>query len=403
MKSSSACIGETFLQSQELMKEVHKSKQKMILGIPKEREKCEKRLALSPEAVEMLVEAGYRVLLERGAGNKANYSDNDYSEAGAEIISEVEVVFKSDLIFKISPPTHAEINMMNNKAIVCSMLELPNFSLSAIKAMMSKQINAVGYELLSIDGLSFPVRDSISEIEGAASISIASEFLSNDHGGKGLLLGGVPGLSPTELVIIGAGVAGTVAAHTALSLGASVKVFDNNIDKLRKIQQNLGSSLFTSVFHPRVLTRAFKSADVVIGAMLYINTNERYVISEDVIKQMKKGALIIDLRVNQGGCFETSCFLPEDHPQIFEEHGIMHYCVPNLSSRVARTTTMSLSNILIPMITQMVDQGIARGIAQIDPGFRSGLYLYGGKFVSSYVASHFNMPSNDIGLFLSVC
>jgi alanine dehydrogenase len=255
---------------------------------------------------------------------------------------------------------------------------------------------------MSPDGYCFPVRDAISEIEGAAAISVASELLSNERGGKGIVLGGVPGVAPTEVVIIGAGVAGTVAARAALALGATVKVFDSDIEKLRRLQRRVGVPVFTSVFHPNVLVNTFESADVVIGAMRYIDDSVRYVISEDVIRTMKKNSVVIDLRVNQGGCFETTCFLPADHPAVFEKDGILHYCVPNLSSRVARTTAMALSNLFIPFILRMGESGGVTTIASADSGFRSGFYMYSGKLVNSYMAKYFNLPANDIGLFFSV-
>jgi alanine dehydrogenase len=385
----------------ELLKEINMARHSLLIGAPKENIKIEKRLAFTPEAVDMIVEAGHRVLLEENAGAGINYSDTAYSEAGAEITTK-ERVFACDLIFKIASPTLEEISLMKRKATVCSMLQLPDLSIATIHAMAEKSINATGYELISPDSLTFPVRNSISEIEGAASISVASELLSNEKGGKGLLMGGVPGVSPTEVAIIGAGVAGTVAARAALALGATVKVFDNDIRKLRRLQNDLGHPVFTSVFQPNVLFNTFESADVVIGCMRYINDPVRYVISEDIIKTMKKGALIIDLRVNQGGCFETTCFLPAGHPQIFEKYDVLHYCVPNLTSRVARTTSMALSNIFTPLILHMGEVGGIAGITQIDPAFRSGLYMYAGKLVNTYVAKYFNLPANDIGLYLSV-
>jgi Alanine dehydrogenase len=389
---------------QELVKELNKVKHQLVVGIPKENVRLEKRLAFTPEAVDMIVDAGHRVLFEEDAGSGVSYSDVKYAEAGAEIIpaAEKEKVFQADIVFKIAPPTPPEINMMKNRSTVCSMLQLTNISSTTINAMSLKKMNAVGYELLTMDGQCFQVRNSISEIEGAAAVSVASELLSNDHGGKGILMGGVPGVSPTEVVIIGAGVAGTVAARAALGLGACVKVFDNDIEKLRQIRNTLGTAFFTSVLQPNVLMNAFKSADVVIGAMRYINEPVRYVISEDVIKTMKKGSLIIDLRVDQGGCFETSSFLANDQSFIFEKHNVLHYCVPNLSSRVARTTSMALSNIFTPLIIQMGHLGGISGLTKVDPGFRSGLYMYSGVLVNSYVAGHFNISSNDIGLYLSV-
>ncbi len=401
MKAQRPHIEETSHITQELVKEITKSKNQIVLGIPKENCEEEKRLAFTPEAVDMLVDSGHRVVFESEAGLGINYSDTRYSEAGAEIFTDKATVFQSDIIFKISPPTIEEIEMMKQRATICSMLQLSGFSKGTIQSMMMKKINAIGYELICEEESCYPVRNSISEIEGAAAISVASEMLSNAHGGKGVLMGGVPGVSPTEVIIIGAGAAGTTAARGALGLGASVKVFDNDINKLRKIQSALGRTLFTSVFQPNVLLNAFKSADVVIGAMRYIESPVRYVITEDIINTMKKGALIIDLRVNQGGCFETTCFLPKNHPYIFEKYGVLHYCVPNLSSQVARTTSMALSNIFTPLLMQEgnpVDMIIGN---KQNTGFHSGIYMYTGKLVNAYVAGYFNLPSNDIGLFLS--
>lgn len=386
---------------QELTKEITKFKSKLKIGIPKENIEEEKRLTLTPEAVDMIVEAGHRVIIEEGAGLGINYSDARYSEAGAEIAENKASAFECDVVFKIAPPTPLEVSMMKQRSTICSMLQLPDFEKEAILSMTKKKINAVGYELISESEHNFPIRIAISEIEGAAAISVASEMLSNSHGGKGVLMGGVPGVSPTEVVIIGAGAAGAFAARAALALGASVKVFDNDVNKLRMIQCELGRTLFTSVFQPNVLLNAFRTADVVIGAMRYIECPIRYVITEDIIKTMKKGALIIDLRINQGGCFETTCYLHKDHPKIFEKHGILHYCVPNLSSRVARTTSMALSNIFTPYIIQMSKPGGMIGMTKSDRGFRSGFYMYSGKLVNSYVAGHFNLPSSDISLFLS--
>ncbi|MDR2621917.1 MAG: alanine dehydrogenase [Dysgonamonadaceae bacterium] len=400
MKTTQTRTKETVNVPKELLKEIPNAKVPMTIGIPKENRTDEKRLVFTPEAVDMIVEAGHQILFEAGAGAGINYSDANYSESGAKI-TDKEEVFNCDLIFKIAPPTLEEISMMKKKATIYSMLYFSDMSVELIHAMSERAVNAIGYELITSDGRKFPVQDSISEIEGLAAISVASELLSNERGGKGILLGGIPGVSPTEVIIIGAGVAGRVAARAALALGAMVKVFDNDILKLGKLQKDVGTMVFTSVFQPNVLMNAFQSADVVIGALPCITESVRYLISSDVIRHMKKGALIIDLRITRGGCFETTCFLPEKHPKIFEKGGVIHYCVPNISSRVARTTSMTLSNIFTPLILRMGEPGIT-GIAQSDLFFRSGLYMYSGKLVNSYVANRFNLPSHDIGLFLSM-
>ena len=386
---------------QELLQGISKVNNRLSIGIPRERYKGEKRLALTPEAVDMLTGCGHRVLLETGAGLGINYSDNHYSEAGAEIVDTPEELFQADIILKILPPLPGEIALMKPRSTIFSMVQFDLFSQEAFELMQMKRITALSYEQMADEYNRYPVLNVTSEIEGAASITIASELLSNTQGGKGILFGGIPGVSPTEVVIVGAGNAGTVAARAALALGASVKVFDNDINKLRMIQQVLGQGLFTSTFHPNVLRNAFVSADVVIGAMRYINVKHRYVIAEDLVRMMKKGALVIDLRVNQGGCFETTCCLSKDDPHVFEQYGVLHYCMHNLSNRVARTTSMAYSNIFVPLLLNLGDIGSVQGLIGSDHGFRKGIYMYYGKAVNSYISNHFNLSSNDIDLYLS--
>ncbi len=386
---------------QELLKELSKAGNRLLIGIPCERVEGERRLALTPEAVDMLTGRGHRVLVEAGAGLGINYSDNHYAEAGAEIVATPAEVYQADIILKILPPFTAEVMMMKPRTTLFSTVQFNNFPHEAFELMMAKRITAIAYELMADDRQRCPVLNVISEIEGTASITIASELLSNTQGGKGILLGGIPGVSPTEVVIIGAGNAGTVATRAAMALGASVKVFDDDINKLRTIQQVLGQGLFTSTFHPNVLQNAFRSADVVIGAMRYINTRHRYIIAEDMIRIMKRGALVIDLRVNQGGCFETTCCLSPSDPAVFEQYGVLHYCRQNISNRVARTTSMALSNIFVPMLFQLGEAGAVPGMVKSDPGFKNGVYMYCGKPVNNYVSNRFGLSSNNIDLYLS--
>lgn len=384
----------------ELLLKVERKSVSLSVGIPKENQSSEKRLAITPETTALLVDAGYRVLVESDAGLTINYSNRHYSDHGAEIVEKSEV-FKADVILKITPPTLEEILLMKPRCNVFSFLQLHLMSSTSLALMSEKRINALAYELLYDDSGISPFVTAISEIEGACSISIASELLSNAHGGKGILLGGVAGVSPTEVVIIGAGVAGTVASRAALAMGATVKVFDNDISKLRKIHSELDHRIFTSVLQPNVLRNVFRSADVIIGAMQYVNKTHFYRISSDLIREMKKGAIIIDLRMSQGGCFETTmeACLPH-HPDIFERFGVLHFCELSVSSRVARTATIALSNIFIPMFNAISECGGVGQCARFDRGFSSGFYMFSGKIVNSYVANHYNMPVSDIGLFL---
>lgn len=386
---------------QELLKEISKISSRLLIGIPRERNEEERRLALTPEAVDMLTDCGHHVLVETGAGLGINYSDNHFSEAGAEIVATPAEVFQADIILKILPPLPAEVALMKPRTTVLSMIHFNSFTQEAFELMMAKRIHAVSYELLADNQRKYPVLNVMSEIEGTAAITIASELLSNTQGGKGILLGGIPGVSPTEVVVVGAGHAGTVATRAAMALGASVKVFDEDINKLRTIQQVLGQGLFTSNFHPNVLHNAFRGADVVIGALRYINTHRRYVIAEELIRSMKKGALVIDLRISQGGCFETTCCLLPSDPTVFEQYGVLHYCKPDISNRVARTTSMAFSNIFVPLLLRWGDAGSLQSFIKTDDGFRSGVYMYCGKPVNSFVSNHFNLSSNSLDLYLS--
>ncbi len=386
---------------QELLIEISKVNNRLLIGIPCEKNDNERRLALSPEAVDLLTDAGHNVLVESGAGLGINYSDNHFSEAGAEIVNTPEEVFQADIILKILPPLPSEVAMMKPRTTVFSMIQFNLFSQDAYEAMMAKKINAVSYELMEDEKGNFPILNIISEIEGTAAITIASGLLSNTQGGKGVLLGGIPGVAPTEVIVVGAGIAGTIAARTALCMGATVKIFDNDLNKLRKAHQALGQTVFTSNFHPKVLHNAFHSADVVIGAMSYINVHRRYLIAEDLIRTMKRGALIIDLRINQGGCFETTCCLTPSDPDIFEQYGVLHYCKQNISNSVARTTSMAFSNVLVSILMMLGDTGSFQGMIKEDKCFRAGVYMYSGKPVNNYVSSHFNILSNNLDIYLA--
>ena len=385
----------------EFLLKVNRTQAALTIGVPKENNRFEKRLALTPEAVALLVDDGHKVILESGAGLSINYSDNYYSESGAHIAHSKAEVFEANLILKISPPTLQEVRMMRPRATVFSFLQQPLFTATILEAMLAKRINALAYDLVYDNTGASPFSTAISEIEGASAITLAAELMSNANGGKGILLGGVPGVTPTEVVIIGADVAGTVAARAAMGLGALVKVFDNDIGKLRQMEQSLGRSLFTSTLQPNVMRNTFRSADLLIGAMEYINKPHRDRISEDLIRELKQGAIVIDLRLAQGGCFETTmeACIPGT-PTLYTMHGVLHSCEMSISSRVARTASIALSNVFSSLFMKMANSGGVIGLAQSDRDFSSGFYMFSGKMVNAYVANLFNLPVNDIGLFL---
>ena len=381
-----------------LLREIS-SQARLSIGLPKEKADVETRLALTPEGVAIVVEEGHSVYIQRGAGEPMSYTDLQYSEAGAFLVDEAAEVFESDIVLKIAPPTVEELKMMHDHSSIFSMLQLSNLSADCLKLMMKKKLNAIAYELIKDEQKAFPVVSSISEIEGNTAIAIAAELMSNERGGKGILLGGVAGITPTEVVILGAGITGTVAARTALALGAQIKVFDHDINKLRKIQHYLGRQVFTSVIHPTVLFKALASADAVIGNLRYINGSERFMVSEDLVKTMKNGAIIIDMSIDQGGCFETSECRTLKNP-VFQKHGIIHYCVPNISARVARTSSMALSNIFAPMLLKIGHSGSVNSAISESSGFRHGAYIFDGVLVNRLIGNYYDIASNDIGLLL---
>ena len=361
---------------------------RLSIGIPKENADVETRLALTPEGVAIVTEEGHSVFIQRGAGVPMSYSDLQYSEAGAYMVDNASEVFGTDIVLKITPPTIEELNMMHDRSSILSMLQLSNLSAESIKLMMKKKMNAVAFELIKDEQTAFPVVSSISEIEGNTAIAVAAE------------LGGVAGITPTEVLILGAGIAGSVAARTALALGAQVKIFDHDINKLRKIQHHLGQQVFTSVIQPAVLFRALASADAVIGNLRYINNSDRFMISEDLVKTMKPGAVIIDMSVDQGGCFETSECRTLQNP-VYERHGVIHYCVPNISARVARTSSMALSNIFAPIMLKVGNSGSVKSAISESSGFRHGAYIFGGVLVNKLIGDYYGIIANDIGLLIA--
>jgi len=385
---------------QEEMLEVARKKGKLFIGIPKEIAFQENRVALVPDAVALLVNNGHRVILETGAGKAANFDDSDYSEAGAEIVLSSVDVYKADTIFKIAPPTIEEIELMQPKQTLFSSLQLSVQPQDFLKKLIAKKLNCVAFDLIIDEAGIFPVIRAMGEIAGGTSISIAAELLSNVNNGVGSILGGISGISPTEVIIIGAGTVGEFAARAAIGLGATVKIFDNSTSRLRRLQGQLGSRVFTSVIVPKVLEKHLKTADVVIGALRATRGRTPCLVSENMVSEMKNGSVIIDVSIDQGGVFETSEVTNHTKP-IFRKHGVIHYCVPNINSRVARTASYALSNIFSQIILNMGDEGGLEGIVRKDAGLRNGVYIYNGILTNQFLGEAFNLPFKDINLLMA--
>lgn len=388
------------LMSQEELRAVSDKFYKLTIGVPKERGFLENRVALVPDAVTPLVNAGHRVLVESKAGEVAHYSDNVYSESGAEIVKETASVFQCDVVIKVAPPTGDEIEMMHGKQVLLSSLNLAGLNEAHFRKLASKRITAIAYEYLKDKAGNFPIVRAMSEIAGNTSILIAAEYLSHPDYGRGLMFGGLSGISPTEVVILGAGTVGEFAARAAMGMGALVKVFDSSVYRLRRLQNNIGTRIFTSILQPNPISEALRTADVAIGAVRAQGGLSPVCVTEDMVQKMKGGSIIIDVSIDQGGCFETSEITNHINP-VFEKYGVTHYCVPNIASRVPRTAACALSNLLVPILHKIGEEGGINNVLRIDQGVRSGVYLYNGISTNRYISEHFHLPHKDIDLLIS--
>jgi alanine dehydrogenase len=392
--------GSTYLLPQEEMLEIRRKGKKIRIGIPSDKEKVEYRVPLTPQAVELLVSYGHEILVEKEAGKAASYTDEEYRNAGALVMDDRKEIFECDIVLRVSPFDETEIELLKGHQALISDLQINAHCSNSIAKLMQKKVINIAYEYLEDEDGSKPVVQLMSQISGSTSIILANEYLSKSRDGKGVLLGSVTGISPAELVILGSGTSAEYAARVALGLGATVKVFDDNISSLRKLEEKLPQRIFTSVFYPKVVKKALKSADAVLGAMP-IGMPPSFRITEDMVKKMKQGSVIIDLNVSQGGCFETSRCTDLNNPT-FVEHGVVHYCVPNLPAIVARTASIALSNILIPIIIAIGEIGGIDNYIKNSKSFRKGVYIYNGILTNSALAEKFNLPYKDLDLLLAV-
>lgn len=393
-------ISKNMLLPQEEMLEVKKKGQRIKIGIPSDFSKIEYRVPLTPQAVDLLVSYGHEILIEKNAGKSASYSDKEYRKAGATIVDKKEEVFQCDVILRIAPFDSEEIDMLRGNQVIISSIQIHAHCQETIHKMMKKKVTTIAFEYLENEDRFLPFVHQMSQISGVISITIASEYLSKSRNGKGVLFGEVTGVTPAELVIIGTGTVAEYAARAALGLGIFVKIFDTSVYELSKLEEKLGRRIFTSVFYPKVLRKALVSADVVIGATSF-NTPPSFKVSEELVKQMKEGSVIIDLNVSQGGCFETSKCTDFNNPT-YIKHGVVHYCVPNTPAMVARTASISLSNILIPILLAIGDSGGVDNYIKVSKGFRKGVYIYHGILTNPDVGRLFNIQAKDIDLLLAV-
>ncbi|HEV3252708.1 MAG TPA: alanine dehydrogenase [Puia sp.] len=370
------------------------------IGIPKETAFQENRIALTPEAVGVLVSNGHEVVIEHNAGDAAHYRDKDYSEAGARILYDKAEVFKSPMLVKSAPVIEEDLPLLQLNQVIISPIHLSALKAALLEKMMEKRISAISFENLKDDSGSYPIVRSMSEIAGSAVMLVAGQYLSSANHGKGALLGGISGIPPTKVIILGAGIVGEYAARAALALGASVKVFDNSVSRLKRLQNNIGFRIYTSVIEPRILSKQLKTCEVAVGALSSQSGRTPVVVTEEMVSNMRPGSVVIDVSIDRGGCFETSEITSHEHP-IFIKYGVIHYCVPNIPSGFARTASQAISNVLMPLLLEAGEDGGFESLVWHKIHLRSGIYLFKGALTNFHLSQRFDLKYTDLNLLIA--
>jgi alanine dehydrogenase len=401
MASSKPFISSSF--SYETLEETLDIKPKgaaLFIGIPREISFNENRIALTPEAVGVMIANGHRVVAETKAGDGASYTDKDYSEAGAKIAYDKKEVFECDILVKSAPVSDSECELLKPNQFIISPIHLAVMKREILQKMMDKKITALSFENLKDDTGHNPIVRSMSEIAGSAVMLIAGQYLSKTNNGKGVLVGGISGIPPTKVIIIGAGIVGEYAARTALAMGASVKVFDNSIYRLKRLQNNIGVRMWTSVIEPKILAKQLKTCDVAVGALSGAAGRTPIVVTEETVSNMRPGSVIVDVSIDHGGCFETSKVTSHEKP-VFTKYDVIHYCVPNIPSGFARTASQAISNVLMPLMLETGEDGGIDHIVWHKINIRSGIYLYKGSLTNFYLSERFDLKFTDLNLLIA--
>jgi alanine dehydrogenase len=399
-KSGFETLARASLAPQEQLMAVKKDKHSFFIGLPREISLQENRITLTPDAVALLVNNGHEIWVETKAGIGSKFSDQQYSEAGAKIVYSPQEIYKADVILKIEPPTLEEIEYMRPGQTLISALQLGHLRVESIQAMLKKKITALAYEFIEDKVGGMPIIRAMSEIAGSSVMLIAAEYLSTANNGKGVILGGITGVPPTKVVIIGAGTVAEYSARAAIGMGAEVQIFDNHLYKLRRIKHLLGQQVYTSTIDTLTLSETLKTTDVVIGALRAEKGRARVVITEEMVSKMRPDSLIIDLSIDQGGCIETSEITSLKKP-VFRKYDVIHYCVPNVASRVAHTATTALSNIFTPTILRAAEEGGVEAMIYSHAWFMKGVYTIKGSLTNEAVARKFGMKYKNIELLLA--
>jgi alanine dehydrogenase len=379
---------------------IRKDEKSISIGLPKELSLQENRIALTPEAVSLLTKNGLQVRIESGAGDKSNFSDKAYAEAGAKIVYSHKEVFENDIVLKIEPLIEEEFDILSPNSTLISTLNITSLNVDYFRKLLSKNITALAFEYIEDKVGQMPIIRAMSEIAGSAVLLIAAEYLSSYHLGKGMLLGGITGVPPTKVVVLGAGTVGEFAVRTAIGQGAEVKVFDRQLYRLQRLQYMVGSRISTSIIDSENLKKALEDADVVIGALRSDIGLAPMVVTEEMVSYMKPNSVIIDVSIDQGGCFETSRMTSHKEP-IFLKHDIIHYCVPNIASRFAHTASIALSNIFAPFLIKTEGLGGVTEMMYHNKWFMKGVICHKGSMTNLNLAKKYNLKYKDLGLILS--
>ncbi len=370
------------------------------IGIPKETAFQENRIALTPDAVGVLVNDGHQVVIEHNAGEAAHFRDKDYSEAGARIVYDKAEVYKAPYLVKSAPIVEDDLPLLQYNQQVFSPIHMSVMRADLLEKMMEKRITGISFEALKDDSGTYPIVRSMSEIAGSAVMLIAGQYLGSANHGKGVLLGGISGIPPTKVIIIGAGTVGEYAARAALALGASVKVFDNSVYRLKRLQNNVGHRLWTSVLEPRILAKQLKTCEVAVGALGSQTGRTPVVVTEEMVSNMRPGSVVIDVSVDRGGCFETAEITTHEQP-IFMKYGVIHYCVPNIPSGFARTASQAISSVLMPLLLEAGDEGGFENLIWHKVNLRSGIYLFKGALTNFHLSQRFDLKYTDLNLLIA--
>lgn len=372
----------------------------LFIGIPKETAFQENRIGLIPDAVAVLVANGHDVWVESKAGEGSGYSDHAYAEAGAKIKYHKKEVFDCDILLKSAPVVDEDLPLIKHNHIIISPLHLSVMKSHILQHMMEKKVTAISFENLKDESGTYPIVRSMSEIAGSAAMLIAGHYLGNDSGGKGILLGGISGIPPTKVIILGAGVVGEFAARAALAMGSSVKVFDNNVYRLKRLQDTMGHRVWTSVMEPKILGKQLKTCEVAVGALGVQNGRTPMLVTEEMVANMRPGSVIIDVSIDRGGCFETSEITTHEKPT-YIKHGVIHYCVPNIPSGYSRTASHAISNVLMPLLLNVADAGGFVDYAWNNFNIRTGIYMFKGALTNFYLSERFDLKYTDLNLLIA--